>query len=54
MSFTTFNHFGELYRAAFAETDEQQKSKLLQEAERIISSSRVELPDEAVFQAKAA
>lgn len=54
MSFTRFNDFGELYRAAFAETDEQTKSKLLQEVERIISSSRAESPNEAVLQSRAA
>jgi hypothetical protein len=54
MSFTRFNHFGELYRAALAETDEQKKSKLLQEVERIIASSRVQTPNQTVFQAKAA
>jgi len=54
MSITRFNHFSELYRAALAENDEQKKSKLLEEVERIIRSSRAESLPETVPQARAA
>ena len=54
MSFTRFNDFGELYRAAFAETDEKKKITLLHEVERIIRDTQSEVPEEASYAAKAA
>ena len=54
MSFTRFNDFGELYRAAFAESDEEKKSSLLREVERIIRNAQSEAPKEARYAAKAA
>jgi len=54
MSFMKFKGFGELYRAAFAETDEQEKSRLLQEVQRIIDGHQPELRDESDFQPRAA
>jgi hypothetical protein len=47
MNFTRFNDFSELYRAAFAETDDQKKLSLLHEVERVINRYRVESEDEA-------
>jgi len=52
MSFVRFNNFGELYRAAFAETDEQKKSSLLQEVQRIISRNPLESQEESDFEAR--
>ena len=54
MSFTAFHDFGELYRAALAETDEKKKSNLLREVERIIRNAQSEAPKEASYAAKAA
>ena len=54
MSFMKFNGFGELYRAAFAETDEQEKSRLLQQVQRIIDSHQPESCDESDFEPRAA
>lgn len=54
MSFTRFNDFGELYRAAFAEADEQKKLVLLREIERIIRKTQADVPKEASYAAKAA
>jgi len=54
MSFTRFNDFGELYRAAFAETDEQKKANLLREVERIIKNTQADPPKDAAYRAKAA
>lgn len=49
MTFTRFNDFGELYRAAFAEPDEQKKSALLREVERIIRNTPADTPREASY-----
>lgn len=54
MSFTQFNDFGELYRAAFAESDERKKAALLREVEKIIQGKRVDVPIESRTFAKAA
>jgi len=54
MSFTNFRDFAELYRAAYAETDERKKAHLLREVERIISNTATELPRKASVAAKAA
>jgi hypothetical protein len=54
MNFTGFRDFAELYRAAYAETDERKKAHLLREVERIIASTAAELSREASFAAKAA
>ena len=54
MSFNSFHDFGELYRAAYAESDERKKAQLLREVERIIKNTAAELPREASFAAKAA
>ncbi|HTZ98599.1 MAG TPA: hypothetical protein VMB18_19510 [Terriglobales bacterium] len=44
MSFKSFRDFTELYRAAYAETDERKKAHLLREVERIIKNAQVEAP----------
>lgn len=54
MSVTRFPDFGELYRAAFAETDEREKSSLLGEVERIIRNSQAEVATDASRETKAA
>lgn len=54
MSFTNFRDFGELYRAAYAETNELRKAHLLREVERIITRTAAESAKEASFAAKAA
>lgn len=54
MSFDSFRDFAELYRAAYAEGDEQKKAHLLREVERIVKSSQNELPNESSFAARAA
>lgn len=54
MSFNSFRDFTELYRAAYAETDERKKAHLLREVERIIKNAQVEVPREVTFAAKAA
>lgn len=54
MSFTRFNDFGELYRAAFAETDERKKASLLREVERIIRNAQTDAAQHASHAPKAA
>ena len=54
MSFTQFSDFGQLYRAAFAEADDQKKSALLREVERIIQSKAADIPNARMTAAKAA
>lgn len=54
MSFATFDDFSELYRAAFAETDDQKKLRLLHEVQRIINSYQLEAKDEARLETTAA
>ena len=46
MSFTRFNDFSELYRAAFSEPDDQKKLGLLHEVQRVINSYSAETSDE--------
>jgi hypothetical protein len=54
MSFTRFNDFSELYRAAFAETDDQKKLSLLHEVQRVINNYGLELDDHAGSEREAA
>jgi len=54
MRLTGFNDFSELYRAAFAETDDQKKLRLLHEVQRIINSYTVESDDEPQLVTEAA
>lgn len=54
MSFTRFNDFSELYRAAFAETDDQEKLSLLHEVQRIINSYTMESNAEPRLEIEAA
>jgi len=42
MSFTQFNDFSELYRAALAETDDEKKLSLLHEVQRVINHYSME------------
>jgi len=54
MSFTRFNDFSELYRAALAETDDQKKLSLLHEVQRVINSYSAECDDEPQLTIEAA
>jgi hypothetical protein len=54
MTLTKFNDFGELYRAAFAETDAQRKLSLLHEVQMIINKDGIESNDEPGVETEAA
>lgn len=54
MSFATFNDFSELYRAAFAETDDQKKLSLLHEVQRVINNYTMEPSDKPGLEIEAA
>ena len=54
MNLAEFCNFGELYRAALAETDEKKKAWLLREVERIIRSTQSELPQDNSCEPRAA
>lgn len=54
MSFATCNDFSELYRAAFAETDDEKKLSLLHEVQRVINSYSMESSDKPRLDIEAA
>jgi hypothetical protein len=54
MTFSRFHDFGELYRAALAETDEKKKDALLHEVARIIQNGESAAPKGVSYRAKAA